>query len=56
MFSNRKGLSDVLNILFECRKKIPAKYEGYVHFVGLAALLTLSLMVAFSDVGKIIGI
>ena len=47
-------LNGILHALF--RKKIPAKYEGYVHFVGLAALLTLSLMVAFSDVGKIIGI
>ena len=44
----------ILQVLF--RKRIPAKYEGYVHFVGLAALLTLSIMVAFSDVGKIIGI
>ena len=47
-------LNGVLQVLI--RKKIPAKYEGYVHFVGLAALLTLSVMVAFSDVGKIIGI
>ena len=46
-------LNGILQLLF--RKRIPAKYEGYVHFVGLAALLTLSLMVAFSDVGKIIG-
>ena len=47
-------LNGILQVLF--RKRIPAKYEGYVHFVGLAALLTLSIMVAFSDVGKIIGI
>ena len=47
-------LNGILHALF--RKKIPAKYEGYVHFVGLAALLALSLLVAFSDVGKIIGI
>ena len=47
-------LNGVLMLLF--RKKIPARYEGYVHFVGLAALLTLSLMVTFSDVGKIFGV
>ena len=47
-------LNGLLQLLF--RKKIPAKYEGYVHFVGLAALLSLSLMVAFSDVGKIFGV
>ena len=47
-------LNGVLQLLFH--KKIPAKYEGYVHFVGLAALLTLSLMVTFSDVGKIFGV
>ncbi len=47
-------LNGILTVLF--RRKIPARYEGYVHFVGLAALLSLSLMVAFSDVGKIFGI
>ena len=48
------ALNGFLQLFF--RKRIPAKYEGYVHFVGLAALLTLSLAVAFSDVGKIFGI
>ena len=48
------ALNGILSLLF--RKKIPAQYEGYVHFVGLTALLALSLMVAFSDVGKIFGI
>lgn len=37
------------------RKKIDAKYENYVHLVGLALLLSLSLMVTFSDVGKLFG-
>ena len=46
-------LNGILYVLF--RKRIPAKYEGYVHFIGLAALLTLSVVVAFSDVGKLIG-
>ena len=37
------------------RKKIDPKYEGYVHMAGLAALMTLMLMVTLSDVGKIFG-
>ena len=37
------------------RKKIPAKYEGYVHMIGLALLLSLSVTVAVSDVGKLLG-
>ena len=37
------------------RKKIPAKYEGYVHMIGLALLLSLSVTVAVSDVGKLFG-
>ncbi len=46
-------LNGILYALF--RRRIPAEYEGYIHFVGLAALLGLSLLVAFSDVGKIVG-
>ena len=46
-------LNGILHALF--RRRIPAEYEGYIHFVGLAALLGLSLLVAFSDVGKIVG-
>ena len=38
------------------RKRIPAKYEGYVHMVGMAGLLALSLVVTFSDIGKLFGI
>lgn len=37
------------------RKRIDAKYEGYVHLAGLAALMCLMLMVTLSDVGKLIG-
>jgi len=37
------------------RKKIPPKYEGYVHMIGLALLLSLSVTVMFSDVGKLLG-
>ena len=36
-------------------RKIPAKYEGYVHMGGMVLLMTLMLMVTLSDVGKIIG-
>lgn len=35
--------------------KIPAKYEGYVHLVGMAALMTLMIIVTLSDVGKLLG-
>ena len=37
------------------RKKIDPKYEGYVHLVGLAALMCLMLAVTLSDVGKLAG-
>ena len=37
------------------RRKIDPKYEGYVHMAGLA-MLTLSLAVTFSDVGKLFGV
>ena len=46
-------LNGVLFALF--KRKIDAKYEGYVHLAGLAALMTLMLMVTFSDIGKIIA-
>ena len=46
-------LNGVLYLLF--RRKIDAKYEGYVHLAGLAALMTLMLYVTFSDIGKIIA-
>lgn len=37
------------------KKRIPAEYEGYVHFAGLVLLMGLSLLITFSDVGKIFG-
>ena len=49
-----KDLIDPLFALF--RKRVPAKYEGYVHMVGMAGLLALSLVVTFSDIGKLFGI
>ena len=46
-------LNSLLYVLF--RKKIDAKYEGYVHMAGLAALMALMLVVTLSDVGKLFG-
>lgn len=37
------------------RRRIPAKYEGYVHFSGLVLLLGLMVVVAVQDVYRIIG-
>lgn len=37
------------------RRKIDPKYEGYVHMLGLALLLGLTLTVTISDVGKLFG-
>lgn len=36
------------------RKKIPAKYEGIVHFIGLLLLFALMIVVTFSDIRKLI--
>ena len=37
------------------RKKINPKYEGYIHFAGLLALLALMAVVAFNDLARIFG-
>lgn len=37
------------------RKKIPAKYEGLVNFIGLILLLLLMVVITYSDVTKLIG-
>lgn len=37
------------------RKKIDPKYEGYVHMLGLALLLALTVTVTVSDIGKLFG-
>lgn len=36
------------------RRKIPAKYEGLVNFIGLILLLLLMVVVTYSDVSKLI--
>ena len=36
-------------------RKIPVKYEGYVHLAGIVLLMSLMFIVTLSDVGKIIG-
>lgn len=43
-------------LLFEAifRKKVPAKWEGLVHFIGLILLLLLMLVVTYSDISKLI--
>ena len=46
-------LNGILNALF--KRKIDAKYEGYVHLAGLAMLMGLMLVVTFSDIGKLLG-
>ena len=38
------------------KKKIPAKYEGYVHAAGLILLLALMAVVAVSDILRLAGI
>jgi len=42
-------------LLFEAifRKPVPQKFEGMVHFVGLALLLLLMLLVTFNDVFRL---
>ena len=37
------------------RRRINPKYEGYVHFAGLVALLALMVVVAFNDIARILG-
>ena len=40
---------------FVFRRKINPKYEGYIHFAGLLALLGLMAVVAFNDLARIFG-
>ena len=35
------------------RKPVPARVEGMIHFVGLAALMLLMIAITFQDIGKI---
>ena len=44
----------LINTLWQCvfRKKMNPKYEGYVHFAGLLALLGLMAVVAFNDLAR----
>ncbi len=46
----------LLFLIFEgvTRKKIPAKYEGLVHFIGLVLLFGLMIVVTFSDIRRLI--
>lgn len=44
-------------ILFEMifRRKVPQKFEGAVHFVGIVLLLSLMVLVTFKDIVKLFG-
>ena len=44
-------------ILYEMifRKKVPARYEAAVHFVGIVLLLGLMVLVTFKDFAKLFG-
>lgn len=46
----------LLFLIFEgiTRKKVPAKFEGLVHFIGLILLFLLMIVVTFSDVRRLI--
>ncbi len=37
------------------RKPVPAKYEGLVHMIGLVLLMILMVVIAFSDISKLIA-
>ena len=37
------------------RRKVPAKYEGMVHLIGLLLLFGLMIVVTFSDIFRIFG-
>ena len=37
------------------RKPVPAKYEAMVHFIGIALLLLLMLVITYSDITKLFG-
>lgn len=47
----------LLFLIFEgvTRKKIPAKYEGLVHFIGLVLLFILMIAVTFTDIRRLIA-
>ena len=37
------------------RKRIPARYEGYVHTAGFVLLLGLMVVVMYNDISRIIS-
>ena len=47
----------LLFVLIEliARKPVPRKYEGYIHFGGLAALMLLMLYVTWQDILRLMG-
>ena len=51
----QRALEECVQNKLSSVQKIDAKYEGYVHLAGLAALMCLMLAVTLSDVGKLFG-
>ena len=47
----------LLFVLIEliARKPVPRKYEGYIHFGGLAVLMLLMLYVTWQDILRLMG-
>ena len=50
-FSNPSALDGILD--FATKKKIPAKYEAYVHAAGMVLLLGFMAFVTFKDIWKL---
>lgn len=42
-----------IELLF--RKKVPAKYEGWIHAAGIVLLLLLMLIISIGDISKLLG-
>jgi UDP-N-acetylglucosamine enolpyruvyl transferase len=56
ILDNVPEISDVF-LLFEIlfRRKVPQKFEGAVHFIGIVLLLGLMVLVTFKDIVKLFG-
>lgn len=37
------------------RRKVPAKYEGFIHFAGIVVLMGLIVFLTFNDIARLIG-
>ena len=50
MKSNKNGFT-LIEII--TRKKVPEKFEGWVHGIGLILFLALAVVITFSDIIKL---